>query len=39
MDERNWLAARFETRRAHLLAVAHRMLGSPSGANDAVRQA
>jgi RNA polymerase sigma-70 factor (ECF subfamily) len=33
------LADRFETHRAHLIAVAHRMLGSSSEAEDAVQEA
>ncbi len=33
------LAARFETHRAHLKAVAHRLLGSPAEADDAVQEA
>jgi RNA polymerase sigma-70 factor (ECF subfamily) len=39
MQEQQWLAERFEARRAHLRAVAHRMLGSASEADDAVQQA
>src|SRR5438132_11445043 len=39
MGERDWLAARFEENRAHLRAVAYRMLGSPSEADDAVQEA
>src|SRR3954464_4332261 len=39
MDERNWLAERFEEHRAHLRAVAYRMLGSLSEADDAVQDA
>jgi hypothetical protein len=36
MDERDWLAERFEEHRTHLRAVAYRMLGSLSEADDAV---
>ena len=39
MNERDWLAARFEENRAHLRAVAYRMLGSLSEADDAVQEA
>src|SRR3954454_25011282 len=39
MDERDWLAERFEDNRAHLRAVAYRMLGSLSEADDAVQEA
>jgi RNA polymerase sigma factor (sigma-70 family) len=39
MDERDWLARRFEEQRTHLRAVAYRMLGSLSEADDAVQQA
>ncbi|MDO8213959.1 RNA polymerase sigma factor SigJ [Conexibacter sp. CPCC 206217] len=39
MDEREFLADRFETSRAHLRAVAFRMLGSVSEADDAVQEA
>ncbi|MGH2546692.1 MAG: sigma-70 family RNA polymerase sigma factor, partial [Actinomycetota bacterium] len=39
MDEHDWLAERFEAYRTHLRAVAFRMLGSPSEADDAVQEA
>jgi RNA polymerase sigma-70 factor, ECF subfamily len=39
MDERDWLAARFEEHRTRLRAVAYRMLGSLSEADDAVQEA
>ena len=39
MDEREALAERFEANRAHLSAVAYRMLGSVSEADDAVQEA
>jgi RNA polymerase sigma factor (sigma-70 family) len=39
MDERDWLAERFEEHRTRLRAVAYRMLGSLSEADDAVQQA
>jgi RNA polymerase sigma factor (sigma-70 family) len=37
--ESDWLARRFEDHRTHLQAVAYRMLGSTSEANDAVQEA
>jgi RNA polymerase sigma-70 factor (ECF subfamily) len=39
MDEHDWLAERFEAHRAHLRAVAYRMLGSTGEADDAVQEA
>src|SRR3954465_7438741 len=39
MDERDWLVERFEEQRPHLRAVAYRMLGSLSEADDAVQDA
>jgi RNA polymerase sigma-70 factor, ECF subfamily len=39
MDERDWLAERFEEHRSRLRAVAYRMLGSVSEADDAVQEA
>lgn len=38
MNEQEWLAERFEENRAHLGAVAYRMLGSLSEADDAVQE-
>jgi RNA polymerase sigma-70 factor (ECF subfamily) len=38
-NERDWLAERFEEHRSHLRAVAYRMLGSLSEADDAVQEA
>jgi RNA polymerase sigma factor (sigma-70 family) len=37
--ERDWLAEQFEAHRRHLRAVAYRMLGSVSDADDAVQEA
>src|SRR5262245_15277511 len=39
MDEREWLAERFEEHRSRLRGVAYRMLGSVSEADDAVQEA
>src|SRR6202011_2730391 len=39
MNERDWWAQQFEENRGHLQTVAHRMLGSPSEADDAVQEA
>ena len=39
MDERDWLAQRFQEHRPRLRAVAYRMLGSTSEADDAVQEA
>jgi DNA-directed RNA polymerase specialized sigma24 family protein len=38
VDERDYLADRFEAHRAHLQAVAYRMLGSVNEADDAVQE-
>src|SRR5918999_871769 len=37
-DHRDWLTARFEEARTHLRAVAYRMLGSDTEAEDAVQE-
>jgi RNA polymerase sigma factor (sigma-70 family) len=39
VDDSDWLAERFEAQRSHLRAVAYRMLGSLSEADDAVQEA
>jgi RNA polymerase sigma factor (sigma-70 family) len=39
MDENDWMVTRFEEHRPHLRAVAYRMLGSLSEADDAVQEA
>jgi RNA polymerase sigma factor (sigma-70 family) len=39
MNERDWLADRFEENRPHMRAVAYRMLGSLTEADDAVQEA
>jgi RNA polymerase sigma factor (sigma-70 family) len=39
MEQRDWLADRFEEHRTRLRAVAYRMLGSVSEADDAVQEA
>ncbi len=38
MAESDWLAERFEEHRPHLRAVAYRMLGSLTEADDAVQE-
>jgi DNA-directed RNA polymerase specialized sigma24 family protein len=38
MEDNDWLAQRFEAKRTHLRAVAYRMLGSLSEADDAVQE-
>jgi RNA polymerase sigma-70 factor (ECF subfamily) len=38
VNDADWLAHRFETHREHLRAVAYRMLGSSSEADDAVQE-
>jgi DNA-directed RNA polymerase specialized sigma24 family protein len=39
VDELDWLTQRFEDNRSHLRAVAFRLLGSQSEAEDAVQEA
>ena len=39
MDDNDWLARQFDESRAHLRAVAYRMLGSMTEAEDAVQEA
>jgi RNA polymerase sigma-70 factor (ECF subfamily) len=39
MDDGEWLAQRFEQQRPRLRAVAYRMLGSLTDADDAVQDA
>jgi DNA-directed RNA polymerase specialized sigma24 family protein len=38
MDQREWLVGQFEAKRSHLRAIAYRMLGSLSEADDAVQK-
>ncbi|HEX3567597.1 MAG TPA: sigma-70 family RNA polymerase sigma factor [Acidimicrobiales bacterium] len=38
MEDQDWLAARFDEHRGHLIAVAYRMLGSLAEAEDAVQE-
>jgi DNA-directed RNA polymerase specialized sigma24 family protein len=38
-QDRDWVVERFEEHRTHLRAVAYRMLGSLSEADDAVQDA
>jgi Sigma-70 region 2 len=38
LTERDWLASRFEQHRPRVRAVAYRMLGSPSAADDTVQE-
>jgi RNA polymerase sigma factor (sigma-70 family) len=39
MDEKKFLAEKFEANRSHLRAVAYRMLGSRSEVDDAIQEA
>ena len=39
MDDQQWLTERFQQHRPHLRAVAYRMLGSLTDADDAVQDA
>ena len=39
MSDGDWLAERFEEHRSRLRAIAYRILGSPSDADDAVQEA